>query len=256
LDPVESALVERRLETAGIVLHRRTEIARALGSEGKVVGVETRAGRIVPCDLVCVATGVRPRLELVRTGGLSVDRGVVVSEYLETSAADVFAAGDVAQAYDPAAGHGVLDTLWASAAAQGRVAGLNMSGRQVPYRKLVALNVTCLAGLVTTVVGDVGGEDDPDLVTITRGQSEAWHLGATSMSVVDQQGEGRIRLRLGERTIIGALVLGNQALSEPLHRLVADQVDITTIRSALLQHPEVLPSTLLRFYHDRGAHAA
>lgn len=256
LDPAESELVERRLESAGIKLRRRTEITRALGAEGKVIAVETRTGAILPCDLVCVATGVRPRLELARTGALSVDRGVVVDEYLGTSAPDVFAAGDVAQAYDPAAGHAVLDTLWSSAVAQGAVAGLNMSGRKTPYRKLVALNVTCLAGLVMTVVGDVGGEDDPDLVTITRGQSEAWHLGATSMSVVDQHGEGRIRLRLGERTILGALVLGSQTLSEPLHRLVADRVDITPIRLTLVEHPEVLPSTLLRFYQDRGGHAA
>jgi len=256
LDPVESALVERRLESSGVMLHRRTGIARALGSEGRVAAVETRAGAILPCDLVCVATGVRPRVELARSGGLSVDRGIVVSEYLETSAPDVFAAGDVAQAYDPAAGRPVLDTLWSSAAAQGRVAGLNMSGQKTPYRKQVALNVTCLAGLVATVVGDVGGEDDPDLVTITRGQSEAWHLGVTAMSVVDQQGDGRIRLRLGERTIIGALILGNQTLSEPVQRLVADQTDITPIRATLLEHPEVLPSTLLRFYQDRGDQAA
>jgi hypothetical protein len=130
------------------------------------------------------------------------------------------------------------------------VAGLNMSGRQVAYRKAVPLNVTRLAGLVTTVVGDVGGGEDPDLVTITRGQSEAWHIGSRALSVADHRGGGRIRILLGERRILGAVVMGDQTLSEPLHRLIADEADITPIRAVLLEHPEVMPATLLQFHRE------
>lgn len=247
LDQDESLLIESRLTAAGIRLHRHTEIARALGQDGRVIAVETTAGAIVPCDLLCVATGVRPRVDLAKASGLAIDRGVVVNQFLETSVPDIYAAGDVAQVAEGPDSPGTLDTLWASACAEGQVAGRNMSGERVAYRRPVPLNVTCLAGLVTTVMGDVGGREDPDLVTITRGQSERWYLGAGPLSIADSGGLGRIRICLSEREITGAVVMGDQELADPLFRLISERTDISPIRHELLQHPERMVATLLRF---------
>ncbi|HEU0299108.1 MAG TPA: FAD-dependent oxidoreductase, partial [Longimicrobium sp.] len=174
LDPVESAIVEERLEMEGVRIHRRTEVARAVGENGRLAAVETAAGERLPCEVLAVAVGIRPRLELAKEAGIAVDRGVTVDELLETSAADVFAAGDVAQVLDPATGRAELDALWNSALRMGRAAGAGMAGAGAPYRKPVPMNVTRVAGLVTTVIGAVGGGKDPDLKTMTRGQSESW----------------------------------------------------------------------------------
>jgi len=247
LDPVESAMVEAGLARKGVAVHRHTEIVRALEHRGKLVAVETNAGARLDCDLVAVATGIRPRLTLAQEAGLDIDRGILVGELLETSAPDVFAAGDVAQAWDPAVGMAVLDTLWSAAAQQGRVAGLNMAGARMPYRKRVALNVTQLADIVTTVVGEVGGEPDPDLVTITRGQSEAWRGWTAGTSIIDQQAMSRIRIRLNGGRILGAVIMGDQTLSAPLASLIGDRVDVTPIRQTLLDRPETIASTLLDF---------
>ena len=247
LDPEESALVEARLAAAGIRLHHRTEVARALERRGRLGGVQTTTGAIVPCELLCVATGVRPRTELARASGIAVDRGVLVDQYLETSAPGIHAAGDVAQVRDAGGGPAVLDTLWASAINQGRTAGENMAGARTAYRRPVPLNVTCLAGLVTTVMGDVGGEADPDLITITRGQSEGWHLGHGPASVTGHQGPSRIRLCLSERELTGAVVMGDQSLAGTVQQLIAERIDITPIRAELLRHPERLGPTLTRF---------
>ena len=247
LDPVESAMVEAGLAHKGIKVHRHTEIVRALGHHGKLVAVETNTGVRLDCDLIAVATGIRPRLTLAQEAGLDVDRGIRVGELLETSAPDVFAAGDVAQAWDPAVGTAVLDTLWSAAAQQGRIAGLNLAGARTPYRKRVALNVTQLADIITTVVGEVGGEADPDLLTITRGQSEAWNSWNAGTSIIDQEAMGRIRIRLNGGRILGAVIMGDQTLSAPLASLIADRVDVTPIRQALLDRPESMASTLLEF---------
>jgi NADPH-dependent 2,4-dienoyl-CoA reductase/sulfur reductase-like enzyme len=187
---------------------------------------------------------------LAREAGLEVDRGVVVNERMETSAVDVFAAGDVAQVFDPVLGRAVLDTLWSAAMEQGRAAGLNMAGMPTVFHRHVAINVTQLADIVITVIGDVGGIDDPDLVTITRGQSEAWAGAGTGISVVRHDTSDRIRIHLDGRTILGAVILGDQALSLPLTRLIAERADITPIRDALIEHPEALASTLLDFWHS------
>ena len=128
LDETESRLVERGLAKEGIQLHYRTQVAKAVGKRGSVVAVETKAGEIIPCTVLGTAIGVRPQMELAQRAGLTTDRGVLVNEYLETSAADVYAAGDVAQVRDPSTGGTWSEALWPTARMQGQVAGANMAG--------------------------------------------------------------------------------------------------------------------------------
>ena len=86
--------------------------------------------------------------------GLKVDKGIVVDQFLRTSQAHVYAAGDCAQV-----GNTPLDVLWPTALAQGRVAGANMAGDSVEYVKGVACNVTMLTGLKVTIIGNVGRKE-------------------------------------------------------------------------------------------------
>lgn len=254
LDPVESAIVEERLEEEGVRIHRRTEVARAVGENGRLVAVETVAGERMACEILAVAVGIRPRLELAKAAGIDTDRGVSVNELLETSAPDVLAAGDVAQVLDPTTGRAELDALWNSALQMGRVAGANLAGAGEPYRKHVPMNVTRVAGLVTTVIGAVGGGKDPDLKTMTRGQSESWTARGPSTTVQERHGTDRVRVLLGERTVQGAIVMGSQVLSHPLARLVADRVDVSSIRPACAADPDTALHRLLAFHDQRYGH--
>ncbi|HEX6309528.1 MAG TPA: FAD-dependent oxidoreductase [Longimicrobiales bacterium] len=242
LDSPEARLVEARLEAEDVRLHHRTKVARAFGRKGRIRGVETTAGDRIECDVLAVAVGVRPRTDLARVSGLEVERGIVADEYLRTSAPDVFAAGDAAEVHDSTDGSALLDTLWASAAAQGRAVGATMAGSPTAYLREPALNVTRLAGIVTTIVGAVegGGEDDPDLVTISRGQSERWRTTAGGWAIRGDRGEDRVRLILGADRIAGAMVMGDQTLSRPLTRMVRERVDATPLCRALREHPDAL----------------
>lgn len=256
LDPVESAIVEERLEEEGVRIHRRTEVARAVGRDGRIVAVETVAGERMECELLAVAVGIRPRMELATAAGLRTDRGISVNELLETSAPDVFAAGDVAQVLDPETGRAELDALWNSALEMGRAAGANLAGAGLPYRKHVPMNVTRVAGLVTTVIGAVGGGKDPDLKTMTRGQSESWTARGPSTTVQDRHGTDRVRVLLGERVVQGAIVMGSQVLSHPLARLVADRADISSIRPECVARPAAALDRLLAFHDQRYGNGA
>ena len=88
-------------------------------------------GQRLPCDLVVVGIGMQPSIELATAAGLEVGQGIRVDEYLRTSAANIYAAGDVCEFR--------LDGLyqrqetWRNAEAQGRHAALNLLGREVPF---------------------------------------------------------------------------------------------------------------------------
>ena len=257
LDETESRIVEHRLTEEGVQIHYHTELSEILGKGDRVSGVLTTDGRQIKCGLVAVAIGVRPRKELADEVGLETDRGILVNEYLQTSAPDVFAAGDVAQVLDPFSGRAILDTLWGVAVAQGRAAGLNMVGRGTPYRKAVPFNVTRLAGLTTTIIGTVGRGVDADLLGIARGDSETWRQLPDAIAAQEDFQVNRLRILVGERTLIGAIVMGDQTLSQPLHRLIAQQTDITAIRDRLLQPGANLGDLIAQFWAEwRTDHAA
>ena len=90
-------------------------------------------GERLNADLVVLGVGVKPTIELAQAAGLTVDRGVVVDDRLRTSAAGVFAAGDIARFPYAPTGESVRIEHWAVAQRMGRLAALNILGRDLPF---------------------------------------------------------------------------------------------------------------------------
>jgi len=234
LSALESRVVEEELRIGGVRVHPFTELARIVGRDGRVVAVHTGDGTQITCDLVAVAIGVRPRIELAKAAGLACERGILVDEYLRTSKDDIFAGGDVAETADPVTGRRTLEVLWHSAVHKGRIAGLNMATQPVhAYEEGPSLNITRLAGLNTTIIGAVGAGKDADLEGLSRGDSQTWSELGEAVLIEAQADGARIRLEIGERAVLGAVVMGEQALSFQLQELVEARADISSVAPRL-----------------------
>ena len=127
----EMAAVFARLHVEHGVDLRCGVTVRAVQSDAVLLDDET-----LPADLVVAGIGVTPDVDLARAAGLAVDNGVVVDEHLCSSAPDVWAAGDVANAYHPFAGRHVRVEHWANALHQPVVAAQAMLGKDAVYDRL------------------------------------------------------------------------------------------------------------------------
>lgn len=234
LDFHESKIIERRLEEEGVILHYHSEIVEITGKHDRVNAVRLKDGTALHCDLLGYAIGIQPHTHLAKQSSLEVDRGILVNEYMQTNDPNIFAAGDVAQVYDPLTKRSAIDSLWNPAREQGSIAGLNMAGRKKVYVKSTPFNVTRLAGLTTTIIGMVGRGKDEDLVGIARGDSETWRQLPDVIMAQSGFEVNRVRVMVGEKTLIGAIIMGDQTLSFPLQKIISNNLDISSIRDELL----------------------
>lgn len=152
LDSVSAQLLRNHLEEHGLKIILGATVTSILGREA-VQGVELNDGRILWADFVIVGKGVEPNIQMLRSSGIQVRKGIVTNDFLETSINDVFAAGDCAETWDRVRNEYRVNSTWPNATIQGRIAGANMTGAQVNYKGSLSMNAVDFFGLSVISVG-------------------------------------------------------------------------------------------------------
>ena len=157
LDDTSARAYQSRFEDRGCKFYLDVKVeAGKVDGNGEIAGVVLSNGEVVPCDIAVVAAGVRNNMDCIENTNIKRERGICVNPYMQTSDADIYAAGDVTG----------LAGIWPNAMKQGEIAARNMVGENVVYEDTFAIkNTIHFYGLATLSLGRIAMNAD-DVVYI------------------------------------------------------------------------------------------
>jgi nitrite reductase (NADH) large subunit len=144
--------LETHVRSLGIELYQKAKVKEIVGDE-RARGVLLESGELVPADLIIISTGVRANSYVARMAGLEVHHGIVVNNHLQTSAPNIYAAGDVAEHL------GIVYGIWAPSQFQGTMAGLNAAGSPSEFLGVPRSNMLKVLGFDLFSIGCITAED-------------------------------------------------------------------------------------------------
>jgi len=221
LDEVASDLLAARLRKAGIDVLFGDEVRAVHPGARGVAGVSLASGRSVPCELVAAALGVVPNSEFLANTGLDLaaNGAVNVNSRLQSSVANLWAAGDVANVA------GEWLALWEPARLQARVAAQNMRGASVEHKPGAHYFATRLFDLDFARIGQIERQaSSQELIDFPRGTGQIAYR-----KLVIEGGKLKGALMLGERA------LRVRAIGRNMKRLIDAAVDVSEIKHRLLE---------------------
>jgi nitrite reductase (NADH) large subunit len=226
MDGAGARFLQTQIESLGIKVLTGARTAAVEGGPA-AAGIRLEDGRLLPADVVLFSAGIVPGGELPRDAGLEVRRGIVADPLLQTSAADVFAAGDAAEC------EGRIYGLIPAAIEQARAAAQNMhGGAAAAYRGTLPAATLKLLGMELTSLGEATAED-PGL-TVRRTSDEAKCVYR------------KIVLRGG--VVVGAILLNDPAAVAPIRQLLISGRNVADVQDRLSD-----PGFDLKGYASSGA---
>jgi NAD(P)H-nitrite reductase large subunit len=167
VDETAGGMILSELTRRGLNVRVGVEVTGFKGTD-TVTGAFLSDGSEVSCDLAIIGKGVLPAVSFVPRDRIRVDLGIVVDDHQETTCPGIFAAGDVAESIDIARKTRWVNAIWPEAAAQGRIAGMNMAGRTIVYKGSLSRNVIRIFDLDILAAGWVNAPDDPRFTVLSE----------------------------------------------------------------------------------------
>jgi len=151
MDSGGAEILKAQLESMGFTFFLGAKSKEIVGDD-KVTGLVLEDGTKIDCDLIIISAGVRPHAELAKKLGLTIKKGLIVNDRMETEIKDIYAAGDLIEH------RGVFYGIWPAAQKQGEIAGMNMAGGNTLYGGTTISNILKVVGVDLAAAGDVDEE--------------------------------------------------------------------------------------------------
>lgn len=233
LDKKSSQIIQKHIIEVGIDIITNNTVKEIIGSDSLISGVILKDEKKVDCEMVLVAIGVIPSLELVKKTKVKVNRGILVNDRMETNIPGIFAAGDVVEAYDLVYQARRLTPIWPDAYRQGSIAGYNMSGIEKRYEGSLPMNAIEFYSLPFTSVGLINPEDK---FQITNPKSQAKAQKEYKVLTKHNAKEKTYKkIVLKENIIVGAIFVGAIERAGVITGLIKDKTNVKNLKEELLE---------------------
>ena len=219
MNEASGGLIKRWCEQRGVRVLTATRVEGI--TSGKPLAVALSNGETLIANLVISATGVAPNTQFLEGSSVDSDQGILVNERLESSVANLFAAGDVAQGRDFSTGDYTIQAIQPTAVDHGRVAASNMtSGHEQLHRGSLNMNVLDTMGLVSTSFG-------------------AWEglSGGQSAELNDPDRFQYLNLQFHDDVLVGANTLGHTDHIGVMRGLIQTGLHLGAWKDRLLDNP-------------------
>ena len=218
MTPVGSRILQRWLENNGVNVITKGRIERI--DPGPRLVMDTQ---VLDADLIILATGVRSNVSFLEGTGAEIDQGIVINDRMQTTVPHVYAAGDVAQGRDFSTGEWVVHALQPTATEHGRIAALNMAGKDVPYRGSLSMNVLDTVGLISETFGLWQGVE-----------------GGENVENVNEERFLYTRLCFDGDILVGAISIGPNRSVGAIRGLIQTRRKLGAWKQKLLKDPQLV----------------
>ncbi|SHE70354.1 Pyridine nucleotide-disulphide oxidoreductase [Caldanaerobius fijiensis DSM 17918] len=218
LDTQGGMMVQKRLEHFGIKIITQNTVEEILGDE-YVSGVVLKDGTKLECDNLIIAIGVVPNTDVVKESEITVNRGIVVDRHMMTNVEGIYAAGDVAEAYDMLYEQNRVIPIWPNAYMQGEVAGANMTGNEMVYDGSFAMNSIGFEDVHMITAGIINPPSDEFEVLVKKDEDKTVYK----------------KLVLKDNRIVGFIKIGEVDRAGIYTNLMKEKVDVSPFKDKLLE---------------------
>jgi nitrite reductase (NADH) large subunit len=211
LDGEGSALLQSQIEKMGIRVRCGMACTEAVGTD-RVSGLKFKSGETLSTEMVVIAAGISPDVGLARQAGLETDKGVLVNPLLQSSAPDIYAAGDIIQ-HDGRI-YGIIPASYD----QARVAAHNLLGEEKTYSGTIPSNSLKVVGLSVTSIGLVNPDDEVH----------------EEFRRMDKERGLYRKIVLDRNRVVGAIWMGEKKGASEMAKLIAEKADISPWKESVL----------------------
>jgi NAD(P)H-nitrite reductase large subunit len=209
LDKQPASIIQNHIEQNGINFELQTSISEVCGQES-INKVILSNGKVLECDILIAAVGVRPNTNIAKDAGIKTSRGIVVDEYMQTSQRDIYAAGDCVESLDLLSNENKVLALWPNASNQGEIAGLNMAQVKTKTPAAFAVNAISFFGMQLISAGIISPSSPSNAVTnLTK--------------------DGLCRLNILNDNLIGFILINHNQRAGIYTALINDKTKLSTL---------------------------
>ncbi len=222
LDMTSAKQVKKHLENNGIKFHLGNTVVKAQSKGKHINAVTLKDGKVLKCDLLVLAVGVRPNVELAEKGGLDVNRGIITDIHtMQTSVPDIYAAGDCTVSVDMLDGSKKIIALWPNAVQQGRVAGYQMASECETVDGTYSVNAIDFFGLRICTCGLINAQ------------------GEQYTDKIKTDGDKYKRLVFEGNKLVGFVLINSSENAGIYTNLISNKVDLTTLEGDIMDTPSI-----------------